>query len=156
MPDASILPWTRRHVATVAAQYAASVDDLWDEAVTAILRALVYFQPQDPATYRSSTYAAPLPAAKSFKYYAQIAVNRACWRYVVRGHVRRLPTVELLEDDVTMPSAEEEAIARETPLSNQSRTDVVVDTVSDHTKMLYAGTNAAQIRRYKNPYLLLL
>ena len=38
-----VLPWTRRHVARVAARYQASRDDLWDEAVTALLRAAVYY-----------------------------------------------------------------------------------------------------------------
>jgi hypothetical protein len=52
-----VLRWTRRHVARVTARYQASPDDLWDEALTALIRAAVYFKPQDPAAYRSSEYA---------------------------------------------------------------------------------------------------
>jgi hypothetical protein len=52
-----VLPWTRCHVARVAARYQASQDDLWDEAVTALLRAPMYLLD------------------------ARTAVRRACWRY---------------------------------------------------------------------------
>ena len=37
-----VLPWTRRHVARVAAGLPASRDDLWDEALSALLRAAMY------------------------------------------------------------------------------------------------------------------
>src|SRR5262249_55898033 len=88
-----VLPWTRHHVVRVAARYRASADDLWDEALTALIRAAVYSKPQDPAAYRSTQYAQPLPAAKSFRYYAQLAVHRACWRYVIRGQATQVRTV---------------------------------------------------------------
>ena len=107
-----VLPWTRHHVARVAVRYQATLADLWDEALTALLRAAVYYQPQDAATYRSDGYTTPLPDAQSFRYYAKIAVNRACWRYCLRG--RRVRLVGLEEHPVEpVPSAEDEAIARE-------------------------------------------
>ena len=107
-----VLPWTRRHVARVAVRYQTTLADLWDEALTVLLRAAVYYQPQDASTYRSDRYPKPLPDAQSFRYYAKIAVNRACWRYCLRG--RRVRLVGLEEHPVeTAPSAEDEAIARE-------------------------------------------
>ena len=107
-----VLPWTRHHVACVAVRYQATLADLWDEALTALLRAAVYYQPQDATTYRSDRYTKPLPDAQSFRYYAKIAVNRACWRYCLRGRHVRL--VGLEEHPVeTAPSAEDEVIARE-------------------------------------------
>ena len=107
-----VLPWTRHHVACVAVRYQATLADLWDEALTALLRAAVYYQPQDATTYRSDRYTKPLPDAQSFRYYAKIAVNRACWRYCLRG--RRVRLVGLEEHPAeTAPSAEDEAIARE-------------------------------------------
>jgi hypothetical protein len=107
-----VLPWTRRHVARVAVRYQATLADLWDEAVTALLRAAVYYQPQEATTYSSDRYTKPLPDAQSFRYYAKIAVNRACWRYCLRG--RRVRLVGLEEHPLEpAPSAEDEAIARE-------------------------------------------
>jgi len=107
-----VLPWTRCHVARVAVRYQATLADLWDEALTALLRAAVYYQPQDATTYSSDRYTKPLPDEQSFRYYAKIAVNRACWRYCLRG--RRVRLVGLEEHPVeTAPSAEDEAIARE-------------------------------------------
>jgi hypothetical protein len=123
-----VLPWIRRHVERVARRYDASLTDLWDEAVTALIRAAVYFKPQDPAAYRSTQYAQPLPAAKSFRYYAQLAVHRACWRYVIRGQATQVRTIPLEQDTALpehhrahaglpaalfAPSAEDEAIARD-------------------------------------------
>ena len=70
-----VLPWTRHHVACVAVRYQATLADLWDEALTALLRAAVYYQPQDASTYSSDRYTKPLPDAQSFRYYAKIAVN---------------------------------------------------------------------------------
>src|SRR5262249_37399609 len=53
-------------------------------------------------------------------HYCRTAVHRACWRYVVRDHVRRQRhgTRVALEDatgsaELTAPSAETEAIARD-------------------------------------------
>ena len=107
-----VLPWTRHHVARVAVRYQATLADLWDEALTALLRAAVYYQPQDTTTYRSDRYTKPLPDEQSFRYYAKIAVNRACWRYCLRG--RRMRLVGLGEHPLeTAPSAEDEVIARD-------------------------------------------
>jgi hypothetical protein len=98
-----VLPWARRHVARVAAHYQASLDDLWDEAVTALLRAAVYYD----------------AAAGAFGPYARTAVHRACARAVHVGQRRRTGTLHTVsfEDvpalDVATPSAEAEAIARE-------------------------------------------
>jgi len=107
-----LLPWTRRHVSRVAARSGSGIDDLWDEALTALLRAAVYYQPQAASTYSSDRYTKPLPDEQSFRYYAKIAVNRACWRYCLRG--RRVRLVGLEEHPVEpAPSADDEAIARE-------------------------------------------
>lgn len=85
--------------------YGLGPDDLWDETLTALLRAAVHYKPDVGTTFR---------------HYAQRAVNRACWRYVVRDHVsrRRQGTRVALEDvaessELTVPSAEAEAIARD-------------------------------------------
>ena len=99
-----VLPWARRHVAQVAARYQASLDDLWDEAITAILRAAVYYE----------------PATGAFGPYARTAVHRACARAVNVGQHRRrsrlatIPLDALDERDGGAPSAEAEAIARDT------------------------------------------
>jgi hypothetical protein len=115
-----VLPWTRRHVARVAACYAASQTELWDAALTALIRAAVYFREQPPGEYQATVYARPLPAVRSFTYYARLAVNRACWRYVIRGQATQVRTVPLddagdprVPDALTSPSAEDTAIARE-------------------------------------------
>ena len=52
--------------------YGLGPDDLWDETLTALLRAAVHYKPDVGTTFR---------------HYARRAVNRACWRYVVRDHV---------------------------------------------------------------------
>jgi len=91
--------WAQRHVGTVAARYHLGIDDLWDEAVTAPIRAAAYHKPE---LGPSGPYAAT-------------AVHRACWRYVVRGHQIR-PTMVPLEETAlpfTVPSAEAEAPGRE-------------------------------------------
>lgn len=66
----AVLPWARTHVARVQRVYGLGPDDLWDETITALLRAAHYYDPARGTTFR---------------HYAQRAVNRACWRYVVRG-----------------------------------------------------------------------
>jgi hypothetical protein len=73
-----VLPWARSHVARVMRVYGVGPSDLWDETLTALLRAAVYYNPDIGTTFR---------------HYAQRAVNRACWRYVVRG--RRPATLSL-------------------------------------------------------------
>jgi hypothetical protein len=110
-----VLPWIRRHVTRVAARYAASQDDLWDEAVSAPVRASFHWQ----------------PALGAFAPYARTAVHRACWRYVIRGQATQVSAVPLelkvtgpsksrlwheravLPGAFTAPSSEDEAIARE-------------------------------------------
>jgi Sigma-70 region 2 len=99
-----VVPWARRHVARVAARYVVSINDLWDEAVTALLRATVSYK----------------PGTGAFPPYARTAVHRACARAVNVGQHRRrsrLWTVAFEETgerlELTAPSAEAEAIARE-------------------------------------------
>src|SRR5262249_7848770 len=111
-----VLPWARRHVARVTARYGASQDDLWDETLTALIRAAVYFRGQPASEYQPTTYAGALPTPQSFVYYARLAVNGACWRYVICGQPTQVQTVRLEDDDraaAVALSAEDEAIARE-------------------------------------------
>jgi len=84
----TLLPWARRYVATTARRSSLSVDDAWDEAITALLRAAVYFQ----------------PGAGTFHAYARTAVIRGLWRYCRRPS--RLPLEELPARALTAPSAE--------------------------------------------------
>ena len=87
-PARTILPWARRYVATTARRSQLSLDDAWDEAITALLRASVYFQ----------------PGAGTFHAYARTAVIRGLWRYCRRP--ARLPLEELPARALTAPSAE--------------------------------------------------
>src|SRR5262249_12523250 len=78
----------------------ASRADLWDEALTGLLRASIHWQ----------------PALGAFGPYGRTAIHRACWRYVIRGHEHD-PRLVSLEDAplppaLAAPSAEDEAIAR--------------------------------------------
>jgi hypothetical protein len=41
-----VLPWARRHVAAVARRYGLGQHDLWDETLTALLRAAIYYTPE--------------------------------------------------------------------------------------------------------------
>jgi hypothetical protein len=99
-----VLPWARRHVAQVVARYGVGREDCWDEVLAALLRAAIHFRPESGA----------------FAPYAHTAIHRACWRYLVRDHVRRTRygARVSLEDagecfELTAPSAEAEAIARD-------------------------------------------
>jgi hypothetical protein len=100
---ASVLPWARRHAAHVAARARVAPADCWDEAVTALLRAAVFFR----------------PGAGTFHRYAQTAVTRGLWRVTRAAHTQqRHGTPVALEEApmltaLTAPSAEEEACARE-------------------------------------------
>src|SRR5262249_15698967 len=87
-PARPLPPWARRYVATTARRSSLSVDDAWDEAITALLRAAVYFQ----------------PGAGTFHAYARTAVIRGLWRYCRRPS--RLPLEELPARPLTAPSAE--------------------------------------------------
>jgi len=102
------LAWCRRHVNRVAGLYKVSLSDLWDETVTALVRATIYHD----------------PARGPFKGYAHACVHRACWRYVVAPQVRPgrrafaaawgVPEfVELAADHHMWPSPEDVLIALE-------------------------------------------
>jgi hypothetical protein len=100
-----VLPWTRRHVARVAARARVDRGDVWDEAIAALLRAALFFR----------------PGAGSFTTYAKLAVSRGLWRYIERAALTRrrhgalvsLADV-LMHPALTSPSAEAEAIAIDT------------------------------------------
>jgi Sigma-70 region 2 len=115
-----VLPWARRHVARVARRYHTGIDDLWDETITALLRASVHYD----------------PAMGAFAGYAHTAIHRACWRYVCRriasrGQPLMLAIAASSTDDAgddrhgthadeidldlerAWPSAEDEVLARE-------------------------------------------
>jgi len=83
-----LVPWARRYVSITARRSQLSLADKWDEAITALLRAAVYFQ----------------PGAGTFHAYARTAVIRGLWRYCRRP--ARLPTDELPARALTAPSAE--------------------------------------------------
>ena len=88
-PARTILPWARRYVATTARRSSLSLDDAWDEAITALLRAAVYFQ----------------PGAGTFHAYARTAVIRGLWRYC-RRPARPVAVDVDLARALTAPSAE--------------------------------------------------
>jgi len=92
--------WARRHVLRVSLRYGIDLRDLWDESVAALLRAALHYE----------------PTMGRFNSYAQTAVHRACWRYVVRPQRRRqTPVVLGLTDaDGAAPSPEDWLIAQET------------------------------------------
>lgn len=104
-PVRVVLPWVRQYVARLAARNPqVSESELWDEAVTACVRAAVYFR----------------DGAGTFRQYTQVSVQRACWRYVLPNRRTRhnmRPVLVALEDvpsgALVAPSAEEEATARE-------------------------------------------
>ena len=144
-----VLPWARSHVARVMRIYGLGPDDLWDETLTALLRAAVHY---DPA------------AETTFRHYAQRAVNRACWRYVVRNHVsrQRHGTRVALEDvaessELTVPSAEAEAIARDAArrawLLREHAALAAARGDDDTTRRLCAAASAADrvARRRRRP-----
>ena len=106
-----LLPWARQHVTRVMRRYHLPPHDLWDETITALIRASVHYVPCKGATFR---------------HYAQRAVNRACWRYVVASAVgaqratgrthERAPRPELCSLDaveLAWHSSEDEVMARE-------------------------------------------
>src|SRR5262245_16504498 len=101
------LRWARQHVARVSARYGVGIEDLWNEAIAALLRVSIH-------------RAENAHEIRGCDHYCRTAVHRACWRYVVRDHVRRQRhgTRVALEDvaqsaELTAPSAEAEAIARD-------------------------------------------
>ena len=103
-PCHTVLPWTRHHVARVAARARVDPGDLWDEAIAALLRAALHFR----------------QGAGSFTAYAKLAVGRGLWRYIERAALTRrrhgapVGLDDVLEDPaLTAPSAEDEAVARD-------------------------------------------
>ena len=83
LPDSArpLIEWTRRHVQRVTNRYPnVSVDDLWDEAITALIRASLYYKEERSASPRHE-----VGKSTAFGRYATTAIHRACWRYCVRG-----------------------------------------------------------------------
>jgi len=98
-PARAVVPWARRYCAATARRCQLDLDDAWDETLTALLRAAVYFR----------------PGAGTFRHYAARTVVRALWRYGARTTHRR-PTMplELATHELPpLPSAEELASAVE-------------------------------------------
>jgi hypothetical protein len=101
-----LVPWTQRYVAAQASRHHLGIDDLWDEALTALLRVSLY------ADFVSGNASGRIDPRM---HYAQTAVRRACWRYVVRRALRHPPMVCLdLVHSAVAPSVEDELVARET------------------------------------------
>src|SRR5262245_66462763 len=91
----------------MSACYGVGIEDLWNEVIAALLRVSIH-------------RAENAHEIRGCDHYCRTAVHRACWRYVVRDHVRRQRhgTRVALEDvaqsvELTAPSAETEAIARD-------------------------------------------
>ena len=112
-----LLPWARQHVAAVAARYPVSIDDLWDEVVTALLRVTLHSEPWERTQKRAGTQ-------ELHTHYTKTAIHRACWRYVCRRAEKR-PRVLAIGDEVDLDlelawaSAEEEVMAREAVFLHQ-------------------------------------
>jgi hypothetical protein len=101
-----VLPWARQYVARVSARYGVGIDDLWDEAINALLRVPIH-------------RADNAQDIRGCDHYCRTAIHRCCWRYVVRDHLRRqrhgtrLELEEVVESGkLKAPSAEAEMIAR--------------------------------------------
>jgi hypothetical protein len=81
---------------------AAPLEDLWDEAIAALVRAVVHYDPS--SGYRFSTYACN-------------SVIRGCWRYAARSISQQRRglgfRLDIDEAELVTPSAEDEASARE-------------------------------------------
>jgi hypothetical protein len=107
-----LVPWTQRYVAAQAARHHLGIDDLWDEALTALLRVSLY------ADFVSGNATGGIHPRM---HYAQTAVRRACWRYVVRRALKHPPMVCLdLVHSAVAPSVEEELLAREALLAEDA------------------------------------
>ena len=136
-----VLPWARQHVARVSARYGVSVQDLWDEAITALLRVSIH-------------RADNAHEIRGCDHYCRTAVHRACWRYVVRDHLRRqrhgtrVPLEDVTQSaELTVPSAEAEAIARDAArrawLLREHAALAAARGDDDTTIYLYAAASAA-------------
>jgi DNA-directed RNA polymerase specialized sigma24 family protein len=88
-----VLPWARRHVAAVARRYHTGLDDLWDETITALLRAALHYD-----------------GVRPFAGYAHTAIHRACWRYVCRRIASRGQPLMLTIAPSVVDDADEYAI----------------------------------------------
>ena len=81
-PHTDLIAWTKLHVARVARRYpAVRLQDLWDESLTALIRAKVFFDAERATPGNVPGKSTP------FGRYATTAVHRACWRHGVRGTV---------------------------------------------------------------------
>ena len=85
-----VLAWTYKYCHRTAGQHGVPLADLWDEAITALLRATLH---------------GDLVHGTIGTHYAQTAVRRACWRYVLRGHRHTVP-LDLEAHDQPVPSPE--------------------------------------------------
>lgn len=124
-----VLPWARRHVATVARRYHLGPDELWDETITALLRVSLHVDP-GPLTN-----------------YAKTAIHRACWRYVARAATTRPPTTRLedaprLAESMMAPSSEVLMQAHEAVLARLSAPDLALSMSHDTTKLATPCTAA--------------
>jgi hypothetical protein len=107
-----LVPWTLRYVAAQASRHHLGIDDLWDEALTALLRVSLY------ADFVSGNTTGGIHPRM---HYAQTAVRRACWRYVIRQALKRPRTYSLDGcADRAVPSVEEELLAREAALARDA------------------------------------
>jgi len=107
-----MLPFARAYAVSASRRYRLPVADCWDEAITALVRAAVYFR----------------PGAGRFHAYARTAIIRGLWRYGRRPP--RVPTVTLEGVSGVAPDVETLLIALELGenlMTATLRTDVVVD-----------------------------
>ena len=102
------------HVVRVSRKAGVSLEDCWDEAITALIRAAVHFRPEPPAGKGGGRDGSAYDPVKAFGAYARLAIQRGCWRYCVRGV--RAPTLGL-EDLVCTTSPEDILLACETVAS---------------------------------------
>lgn len=94
-PARSMLPFARAYAAAAARRYGLPLADCWDEAITALIRAAVYFR----------------PGAGRFHTYARTAVVRGLWRYCRRPARRAIP-LDAVQPG-TLPDVESLLIALE-------------------------------------------
>src|SRR5262249_29028700 len=138
--------WARQHVARVSARYGVGIEDLWNEAITALLRVSIH-------------RADNAHEIRGCDHYCRTAVHRACWRYVVRDHCRRQRhgTRVALDDvgecrELTAPSAEAEMIARDAArrawlLREQAALAVAQGDPDTATRLCDAAAKAAAVAR---------
>jgi hypothetical protein len=130
----------------VSARYGVGIEDLWDEAIAALLRVSIH-------------RAANAQDIRAGDHYCRTAISRACWRYVVRDHLgrQRHGTRVALEDvaqsgELMAPSAEAEAIARDAArrawlLREHAALAVAEGNADTATRLRDAATEAATVAR---------